>query len=158
MLAGQAPQYGDVVSQLARERFGSALVARLATVTPDGRPHIVPITFAVQDDTVWTAVDGKPKRSRSLQRLANIAAHPAVSLLADHYADDWSDLWWVRADGQARQLDAGSPEEAEGLRRLEARYWQYQANPPRGPVVAVTVTGWRSWVASPVASDEGELP
>ena len=83
----------------ARALFAAARVARLATVTPDGSPHVVPIVFAVDGDTIYTAVDGKPKRSRQLQRLANIAAHPRVTVLADRYDEDWSQLWWVRADG-----------------------------------------------------------
>lgn len=131
-------------------------MARLATVTPDGRPHVVPITFALEADTVWTAVDGKPKRSRSLQRLANITAHPTVSVLVDHYAEDWSQLWWVRVDGVARQLDPGSAEEAEGLRRLVAKYPQYQTSQPTGPVVEVSLTGWRSWAWNPPRPDRGE--
>lgn len=145
-----------MVSELARERFAGARVARLATVTPDGRPHLVPITFAVEADTVWTAVDSKPKQSRSLQRLANISAHPTVSLLVDHYADDWSQLWWVRVDGMARQLDPGSAEETHGLRRLVAKYPQYRTSPPAGPVVEVSLTGWCSWAWDRTASEQGE--
>ena len=83
------------------DRFAAAKVARLATVTPDGPPHLVPIVFAVAESTVYTAVDGKPKTSQRLRRLANIEANPRVSILVDHYDDDWSQLWWVRADGIA---------------------------------------------------------
>ena len=82
-------------------RFASARVARLATVDAGGGPHVVPITFAVDGDVIWSAVDDKPKRSRELKRLANIRSNPAVSVLADHYDDDWTRLWWVRADGTA---------------------------------------------------------
>ena len=89
----------------ARARFAAARVARLATAGPDGRPHLVPMVFAVEADTVYSAVDAKPKATSRLRRLANIAANPAVALLVDHYDDDWSRLWWVRADGSARLLD-----------------------------------------------------
>jgi len=86
----------------ARDLFTGASVARLATVRPDGRPHLVPIVFAVAGDVIVTAVDEvKPKRTRALARLANIAAEPRVSVLADHYDEDWTRLWWVRADGTA---------------------------------------------------------
>ncbi|MBI3692389.1 MAG: pyridoxamine 5'-phosphate oxidase family protein, partial [Mycolicibacterium aromaticivorans] len=72
------------------DRFATATVARLATVTPDGPPHVVPIVFAVAESTIYTAVDGKPKTTQRLRRLANIEANPRVSILVDHYEDDWS--------------------------------------------------------------------
>ncbi|WP_433378333.1 TIGR03668 family PPOX class F420-dependent oxidoreductase [Actinoplanes sp. CA-142083] len=123
------------------ELFATARVARLATVTPGGVPHLVPIVFALTGDVLHTAVDAKPKRTRDLKRLANIAANPRVSVLADHYDDDWSQLWWVRADGVARVLDA-SP---AGLRALAGRYPQYRENPPPGPFLEITVERWSSW-------------
>src|SRR5579875_3988162 len=102
----------------ARRRFAQARVARLATITPDGRPHLVPIVFAVHGDTVYSAVDAKPKRTGALARLANVAAHPQASVLADHYEEDWSALWWVRGDGRARVLELELPEAAEAIVRL----------------------------------------
>jgi len=126
------------------ERFAVAPVARLATVTPDGRPHVVPIVFALDGDVVYTAVDGKPKSSARLQRLANIEANPRVSILVDHYADDWSQLWWVRADGTAAVWSDG-PECERGLELLRAKYPQYQEVPLDGPVIAVAVEKWSSW-------------
>jgi PPOX class probable F420-dependent enzyme len=124
--------------------FASARVARLATVGAGGAPHLVPIVFAVTGDVIHTAVDAKPKRGPHLRRLANIAANPRVSVLADHYDDeDWSALWWVRADGTARVLDA-SP---AGLAALTARYEQYRTTPPPGPFVEITVDRWSSWTA-----------
>ena len=89
----------------ARRRFAGSPVARLATVTPSGQPHVVPVTFAVDSDLIYTAVDAKPKTTTRLQRLRNIAAHPRVAVLADRFQTDWDGLWWVRADGQARILD-----------------------------------------------------
>jgi PPOX class probable F420-dependent enzyme len=134
----------------ARARFAAAPVARLATVGADGRPHLVPIVFAMSgsDDTVWTAVDdAKPKATRRLRRLANIAANPAVALLADHYEDDWTRLWWVRADGTASVLAPEDPAAARGLALLALRYPQYREAPPPGPVVAIAVARWSGWVA-----------
>lgn len=125
-------------------RFAAAPVARLATVTPDRRPHVVPIVFAVDGPVIYTAVDGKPKSSSRLQRLANIEANPRVSVLVDHYADDWSQLWWVRADGVASVASAGV-ECSRGLELLRAKYPQYESVPLDGPVIAVAVEKWSSW-------------
>ena len=129
----------------APARFGAARVARLATTDADGSPHLVPVVFALVGETVWTAVDAKPKSTTALRRLDNVRAHPAVSLLVDHYADDWATLWWVRADGVATVLDVD--EGRAGLDALTAKYPQYQNNPPPGPVLRVDVTRWVSWSA-----------
>ncbi len=126
------------------QRFAAARVARLATVDGSGAPHLVPIVFALAGDVIHSAVDAKPKRHRALRRLANIAHEPRVSVLADHYDDDWSALWWVRADGVARVLDA-SP---AGLAALTAKYPQYRATPPPGPFLEIEVRRWSSWAAS----------
>ncbi len=128
--------------------FATARVARLATVGPDGAPHLVPLVFAVEGSVVVSAVDAKPKRHTALRRLANIAAEPRVALLADHYAEDWSALWWVRADGTARVVAAGTAEGRRALAALTARYPQYAAAPPPGPVLAVDVHRWTGWTAA----------
>ncbi len=141
----------------ARERFAAARVARLATVGADGTPHLVPVVFAVDGDTVYTAVDRKPKRTTALRRLANIAAEPRVCLLADHYEEDWSRLWWVRADGTARVLDPADPATGTALALLTARYPQY-AEPPPGPVVAVAVTRWAAWSGAGLTAEPGHSP
>ncbi len=130
------------------QRFGLARVARLATVRPDGAPHLVPVTTAVVDGTIVFAVDHKPKRSAALARLANIAAEPRVAFLADGYDEDWAALWWVRADAAALVLDDGSHRDA-AIAALVAKYPQYQAVPPTGVVVAAMVKRWRGWSASP---------
>ena len=106
----------------------------------------MPVTFALDGDRVYTAVDSKPKSSRDLRRLRNIRANPRVSLLADHYDDDWSMLWWVRADGQAAIL-AGPAEMAGPIGLLTERYPQYAAEPPAGPVISITVGRWSGWAA-----------
>ena len=134
----------------ARARFGAARVARLATVDELGRPHLVPVTFDVDGDTVSFAIDHKPKRTTDLRRLRNIAADDRVCLLVDHYDDDWSQLWWVRADGRARIVedgdDSGADEARErALTRLAERYPQYRDRPPRGPVVLIAVESWTGW-------------
>jgi PPOX class probable F420-dependent enzyme len=123
-----------------------ARVARLATLTPDGRLHLVPISFVLDRDTLYSAVDDKPKRSRRLQRLANVRANPDVAVLVDHYDEDWSRLWWVRLRGRGRVLEHGSEGET-GLALLAAKYEQYRRQPPGGPVVAIDVEEWRGWEA-----------
>jgi PPOX class probable F420-dependent enzyme len=131
----------------ARRRFATAMVARLATVGPAGQPHLVPVTFAVDGDRVYTAVDAKPKTTTDLRRLRNIAADPRVAMLADHYEADWAALWWARADGTAALLDRPA-DMAAPLRLLAARYPQYRARPPEGPVISVQVGRWSGWAAS----------
>lgn len=130
----------------ARRRFADARVARLATASPGGQPHLVPIVFAVDGDALYTAVDDKPKTTRALRRLANLAGNPQVAVLVDHYDDDWTQLWWVRADGAARVIDGDEAEAA--LDRLAARYPPYGERRPGGPVIAVAVTRWSGWLAA----------
>lgn len=124
--------------------FTQSPVARLATTTPGGLPHLVPVVFAVHGDVIYTAVDAKPKTTQRLRRLANIESNPQVTLLVDHYADDWTQLWWVRVDGAAAIHRDGAVLHT-GLRLLRAKYPQYQSVPLNGPVIAVTVGRWSSW-------------
>jgi PPOX class probable F420-dependent enzyme len=136
-----------LAGEQARRRLGAARVARLATVGGPGPPHIVPITFVLAGDRIYSAVDAKPKATRDLRRLRNIRAHPPVAVLADHYDEDWSRLWWVRADGRASIMDA--PGEMAGpIRLLAGRYPQYRRSPPAGPVICVLVDRWVGWAAA----------
>ena len=123
-------------------------MARLATVTVADRPHVVPCCFVLVDgdrgDVVYSAVDAKPKSTLALKRLDNVTAHPWASLLVDRYREDWSALWWVRLDGPARVV--ADPGEAETARSgLRAKYPQYGSVGLPGAVLAIDVTGWRSW-------------
>jgi PPOX class probable F420-dependent enzyme len=127
-----------------RRRVDGARVARLATVGPDGRPHLVPCCFSLVGGVVYSAVDAKPKSTIALRRLANLRANPHASMLVDHYSDDWSTLWWVRIDGEGRVLDDG-PERADAIAVLTHKYPIYAVEPPPGAVVAIDVTAWRAW-------------
>ena len=135
----------------ARERFAAARVARLATADAGGRPHVVPVVFAVDGDRVYSVVDAKPKRTTALRRLGNVAENPRVALLVDHYEEDWGALWWVRADGVAARARSGSGVEAEraeaarAVDLLRARYPQQRAV---GAVLAVDVQRWSGWSAA----------
>lgn len=130
-----------------RRRFASAPVARMATAGADGRPHVVPVCFVLDEQTLYFAVDSKPKRTTNLRRLRNIDANPAVSILVDHYEDDWNRLWWVRVDGDARVVTQGA-EAQRAVNLLVARYSQYRTNAPTGPVVAVAIAAMTGWSGS----------
>ncbi|WP_041259685.1 TIGR03668 family PPOX class F420-dependent oxidoreductase [Pseudofrankia inefficax] len=158
----------------ARARFAAARVARLATVAAGGAPRLVPVTFALlpgpdilgtpvglgtpgilgtQDGlgtpdalgTIVMAVDHKPKRTTRLRRLDDIAHEPRVTLLVDEYDDEWTRLWWARADGIAQVVEPAHPVHATAVRALSARYPQYRDRPPAGPAILVSVTRWSGW-------------
>ena len=120
-------------------------MGRLATIGPDGGPHLVPCCFVLVENTIYSAVDAKPKSTLALRRLANLAANPAASLLVDHYDDeDWSALWWIRVDGQGR-ITTSSTEHDQAITTLQTKYPQYRRTPPPGPVIALRITRWRAW-------------
>jgi PPOX class probable F420-dependent enzyme len=134
----------------AAAKFAEARVAMLGTAGQDAVPHIVPVVFAVHDDgektTVYTAVDAKRKSTQRLRRLANIEANPQVSMLVDCYEEDWTQLWWVRADGRA-EIHYSGEAMANGYFLLRRKYVQYQRIALDGPVVTVDVQRWASWQA-----------
>ncbi|MCW2986707.1 MAG: class F420-dependent oxidoreductase, partial [Conexibacter sp.] len=110
-------------------------------------PRIVPVTFAVLGETIVHAVDHKPKATRRLARLDDLARDPRATLLADHYDDeDWSALWWVRAEGRAEVLDGDAAPEA--IDALVAKYPQYRERRPEGPVVVLAVERISGWSAA----------
>ena len=131
-----------------RQRVRAAPVARLATVTPDGRPHLVPVCFALlatgDRDVIVSGTDEKPKRSLSLQRLRNLRANPAAALIVDHYEEDWTRVWWVRVDGRGRVLDDG-PERDAAIDALREKYVQYEQVGLPGAVLVIDVERWRGW-------------
>ena len=131
----------------ARRRLAEARVGHLATVGADGRPGLVPFCFAVDGDVLYSAVDHKSKRSPQLRRLADIDAHPDVTVLADAWSEDWDRLWWVRARGRAHVTDDDA-ERAVAVRLLADKYDQYRRRPPEGPVVVVRMEELRWWSAT----------
>jgi PPOX class probable F420-dependent enzyme len=135
-----------VTAAEARTRFAAARVARLATADAAGRPHLVPVAFVVAGGTIYSATDAKPKRTRALRRLANVRENPAVSLLVDHWdEEDWSALWWARADGRGRVLAPDDPEAGLAIDLLRERYPQQR---DAGEVLAVEVERWSGWSAA----------
>jgi PPOX class probable F420-dependent enzyme len=132
---------GDAWARLAAARVG-----RLGTVGQDGTAHVVPCCFAVDDLVAYSAVDDKPKASRSLRRLANVEAFPTATLLVDHYDEDWRRLWWVRASGPARVLtEPHAAEHRRAVRLLLAKYPQYFTHALDAGVLAISLQEWRSW-------------
>ena len=131
-----------------RRRFADAPVARLATLREDGTARLVPVTFALVDGLICSVVDEvKAKTTMRLARLADVARDPRVALIVDRYAEDWSQLWWVRVDGTAEVLADGHPRAAV-VAALRAKYPQYAGAELGGPVLAVTPTRWAGWSAS----------
>jgi PPOX class probable F420-dependent enzyme len=123
--------------QLRQARFGI-----LTTVRPDGRPHAVPIVFALVGDQLVTAVDQKPKSTRALTRLENIRNNPAVSVIVHHDDEDWTQLSWVRVDGTGKTTDHPEPAWTDALVQ---KYPQYRDDPPIGPWIIVTIDRIASW-------------
>jgi PPOX class probable F420-dependent enzyme len=118
-------------------------VARLATIRPDGSPRVVPICFALEGDTLYTAVDEKPKQTRRLARLEDIERDPRVEVVIDHYDDDWTRLWWVRLRGRARVAE----HHERAIELLRAKYSQYETTPLQGPFIVVEIDGRVTWSA-----------
>lgn len=134
-----------LTDQDLRERFTQARVLRLGTADAAGKPHLVPATFAVVGDAVVIAVDHKPKRHANLKRLRNVEENPAVTLLVDHFDEDWDRLWWVRADGEASVIENELAYEL--VDALVDKYEQYREHRPAGPVIKIQVSRWSGWVA-----------
>jgi PPOX class probable F420-dependent enzyme len=141
----------------ATRLLSASQVGSIATVRPDGSPHVVPFVFAVSETrdglVIYWCVDDKPKRSRELQRLVNIRAHPAVEIEVNRYDDDWTRLWWVRASGIAREVTSVD-EKKRAFAALAAKYAPYAAHPPSGPVVAIQVERVAGWAAGATGGNE----
>jgi PPOX class probable F420-dependent enzyme len=130
--------------RVCRELLSSARVGYLATTGQDLLPHVVPITLAVTDDRLVTVVDQKPKSTTDLRRLRNIADNPRVSVLCDHYSEEWDQLWWVRVDGRA-MLVAGGAGRDTAIDLLTAKYPQYRDDRPQGTAVVIEIDSWTGW-------------
>ena len=136
------------MDEWVRDALASARVARLGTVDADGAVRLVPVCFAVVGEWVVSAVDHKPKRTGQLRRLDDMRSAGAATVLVDHYAEDWSQLWWVRVRGRADVLESGVDREA-ALDALVAKYEQYRDVRPAGSVWRVATDELRWWRATP---------
>jgi PPOX class probable F420-dependent enzyme len=131
----------------ARRRVAAARVGRLASIDADGRPHVVPICFALEGDRVVSVVDHKAKRTMALRRLENVRRKPAVQLVVDHYDDNWSVLWWVRVSGHGHVVEDG-PTRDDAIDLLTRKYPQYREHRPGGAVLVIDVTEIKRWQAT----------
>lgn len=128
----------------ALSRLETGRVGRLSTIRPDGLPHVVPITYASLGEAVVTMIDHKPKTTMRLQRLVNVEANPMVSLVVDHWSEEWTELWWVRVDGTGLvHRDDDVWREARMV--LVAKYPQYRERPPEGPAIVISIDHLSSW-------------
>ena len=132
----------------ALDRVAAAPVGRLATISPAGRPHLVPVTFALVERAVVHMVDDKPKTTTELRRIANIEANPATALIVDEYSGDWDKLWWVRIDGESHVATSGS-EWRDARAALIAKYAQYAERPPTGQAIFTSIDSITSWSSTP---------
>ena len=134
-----------------RRRIARARVGHLAT--SDGRvPSVVPVCFVLVGETLYQAIDGKPKSvdASRLRRVKNVRANPRAALLIDHYVEDWRRLWYVLLRGKARIVDEG-PEQQRAIGALIKKYPQYRTTVPLAPdavVIAIDVRRLRHWRAS----------
>ncbi len=133
---------------MMRRRVNQARVGRLATIGQTNTPHLVPVCFALEGERIVTSVDQKPKTTTWLRRLDNVRLNPSVSVLVDHFEEDWSRLWWVRLDGRGRVIEGG-PELERLLGGLREKYrGQYGLHPPTGPAIVIDIERWVGWSAS----------
>jgi PPOX class probable F420-dependent enzyme len=136
----------DELPAWARELVNTAPVARLGLLDELDRPRVLPVTFAVFDDALWTAIDRKPKRSAEPARVRRLRRHPEATLLVDAYFDDWSRLEWVELSGRMSILDAA--DSGDALQALDAKYAQYRTEPPPGPLLRLAPERFACWRAS----------
>jgi len=119
---------------LKEDLLATARVGHLATASPDGRPHVVPVCFAWVPPVVYSAIDGKPKRTTLLRRVRNIRDTGRAALVVDRWSEDWKKLAYVLVEGPAVLLDDGI-ERDEALILLTAKYPQYDDLPLAGNLV-----------------------
>ena len=136
-----------MLTDQARRFLNNHRVARFATAEPGGQPHVVPICYAVSDDSVYFTIDEKPKRltDKPLKRIKNLQQNPYVALVVDRYEEDWTQLGWVMVQGEASLLDS-SKEHAKAQRLLKARYPQLDGMQIGDlPVIAIRIKRVVSW-------------
>jgi PPOX class probable F420-dependent enzyme len=136
----------DELPAWARELVITAPVARLGLLDERDRPRVLPVTFAVFEDALWSAIDQKPKRSAEPARVRRLRRRPEATLLVDAYFDDWSRLEWVELSGRVSILDAADAGDA--LQALAAKYPQYRTEPPPGPLLRLAPERFACWRGS----------
>ena len=133
----------DTLPRWASELVAMARVARLAYLDGDARPRVLPVTFAVAGDAIWSAIDEKPKRAAEPARVEYLRRRPEAALLVDEYDDDWSRLAWLQLLGRVDVLPPDSAPEA--MDALAAKYAPYAERTPPGPLLRLSVERSRQW-------------
>jgi PPOX class probable F420-dependent enzyme len=140
------PHALDELPDWGRELLESARVARLGFLDDEEHPRVLPVTFALAEGALWTAVDRKPKRSKQPARLRFLRRRPQAALTVDRYTDDWEELAWVQVLCTAETLEVRGA--GAGLDALTAKYEQYRREPPPGPVIRLKPIRALSWRAA----------
>jgi PPOX class probable F420-dependent enzyme len=130
----------------ANELLETARVGRLGLLDLEGAPRVLPVTFAVAEGRIWSAVDRKPKRAREPARLRYLRRDPRGALMVDRYSDDWEELAWVQALGRVEIVEVA--EGAAGLEALRAKYEPYREEAPPGPLLALRPERYLCWRAA----------
>jgi PPOX class probable F420-dependent enzyme len=130
----------------ARELLEGATVGRLGLLDEEGRPRVQPVTFAVAEGRIWSAIDQKPKRSGEPARVRFLRRDPRAAVTVDRYSDDWDELAWVQVLGTVQILEVS--EGTAGLGALTEKYEQYRAESPQGPLLALEPERCLFWRAS----------
>jgi PPOX class probable F420-dependent enzyme len=135
----QLPEWAGVLLDDAR-------VGHLGMLDAADHPRVLPVTYAISQGAAWTVVDNKPKRpGRAPARVDWLRRCAQAAITVDHYADEWSELRWVQLLGEMAVLDG--PPSGPGMAALSARYPQYRADPPPGPLLRLTVSRAVWWRA-----------
>jgi PPOX class probable F420-dependent enzyme len=124
----------------ALDLLAEARVARLALLDEEDLPRVLPVTFALFEDAIWSAIDQKPKRSAEPARVRRLRRRPEAALLVDRYDDDWSRLAWVELRGAVSVEPLGPALEA-----LVAKYPQYVSERPPGPLLRLAPSRFACW-------------
>jgi PPOX class probable F420-dependent enzyme len=130
----------------ANKLLESERVGRLGLVDEEGAPRVLPVTFAVAEGRIWSAIDRKPKRAGEPARLRFLRRDPRAALTVDRYSDDWEELAWVQVLGSISIL--GVEEGGAGLEALSAKYRQYRQEAPPGPLLALRPERYLWWRAA----------
>jgi len=130
----------------ANNLLESARVARLGFVDAEGGPRVLPVTFAVAEGRIWSAIDRKPKRSGEPARLRFLRRDARAALTVDRYSDDWDELAWVQVLGRVEIVELGDG--AAGLEALRAKYAPYRSESPPGPLLALRPNRYLWWRAA----------
>jgi PPOX class probable F420-dependent enzyme len=130
----------------ALELLAVQRVGRLAFLDDEDRPRVLPVTYAVLGDSVWSAIDDKPKRAVEPARVRYLRRRPEAALCVDRYSDDWSRLAWVQLLGRVNILSAA--ESSAALQALASRYESYRERTPPGPLLRLSVERALCWRAA----------